>query len=89
MELAGFARVDLEAGESKEIIFPVAASQTAFLNQKMEWVVEKGEIAVRIGAASNDIRLEGSVHIKNTKKIRGSERVLFSKGTWKGKEEHV
>lgn len=89
MELAGFARVDLEAGETKEIVFPVAASQTAFLNQKMEWVVEKGEIAVRIGAASNDIRLEGSVHIKNTKKIRGSERVLFSKGTWKGKEEHV
>lgn len=77
MELAGFTRVELEAGESKEVTFTVAASQMAFLNTDMEWIVEKGEIKILVGAASDDIRLEGSVQICDTRKIRGCRRALI------------
>lgn len=89
MELAGFARVDLDAGETKEVVFEFYASQTAFLNKEMEWLIEKGEIKLMIGAASNDIRLEGTVRIKETRKIRGCDRVLISKWVQEGITKNV
>lgn len=78
MELAGFARVALEVGETKRVTFTVAPSQMAFLDKKMEWIIEKGEIRVMIGASSNDIRLKGAFSIADTAVIRGMDRSLIS-----------
>jgi len=62
-ELAGFARVHLRPGEKKRICFRLHASQTAFLDRKMEWIVEPGMFRVMIGSSSRDIRLEGAFEI--------------------------
>ena len=62
-QLAGFARVSLEPGETRRLCFQLHPSQLAFYDRRMNFVVEPGEVAVRVGAASDDIRLEGSYRI--------------------------
>jgi beta-glucosidase len=63
MELAGFQRVDLAPGESRQVIFTVPMNLLGFYNHQMQFVVEPGKIEVMIGASSKDIRLAGSFEI--------------------------
>lgn len=80
-ELAGFVRVDMQPGESRTVRFTVAASQTAFYVGEKNWLVEKGEIGVQLGASSEDIRLSGSFRIADNAVIRGRDRALWAKAT--------
>lgn len=59
MELKGFRRVRLAAGESKEVVFDLEAAQVRMLDEHMRWVVEPGTFRVMVGASSRDIRLRG------------------------------
>ncbi len=63
-QLAGFARVPLAAGETRSVKFHLHPSQLAFYDRSMRFAVEPGEIRVRVGASSEDIRLEGSFRIE-------------------------
>ena len=63
MALKNFDRIALRAGESRTVTFDLRHDDLALYNLKMEHVVEPGEFKVMVGAASNDIRLEGSFHI--------------------------
>jgi beta-glucosidase len=74
LELAGFTRVFIPAGESRRIIFTMRTDQTAFLNQDMKWVVERGEITLKIAASSRDIRAIGKCNIKDDMVIDGTKR---------------
>lgn len=76
MELAGFQRVWLEAGEEKQVMFALTASQLAFLDLDYRWKVEAGDIDVRIGASSADIRLEGSFRISADAYVDGKSRAF-------------
>ncbi len=58
-QLAGFARVALEPGATRSLRFRLDPSQLAFYDRDMRFVVEPGEVAVRVGASSEDVRLEG------------------------------
>ncbi len=80
MELAGFARVSLEPGESKRVEFEISPSQMAFLNHNMQWLIEKGEIQVLIGSASNDIRCNGKFMVTESAIIHSKERQFYSVG---------
>src|SRR4051794_774556 len=62
-EMVGFRRLTLPAGESRRVIFTFDMSQLAFLDRKMRWIIEPGEIGVMAGASSEDIRLKGSFNI--------------------------
>ena len=64
MALKNFDRIALRAGESRTVTFDLRHDDLALYNMKMEHVVEPGEFKVMVGAASNDIRLEGSFRIK-------------------------
>ncbi len=64
MALKNFDRIALRAGESRTVTFDLRHDDLALYNLKMEHVVEPGEFKVMVGAASNDIRLEGSFRIK-------------------------
>lgn len=75
-ELQGFARVQLQSGEKKKVTFTVNPSQMAFLDEDMKWKIEKGEIRVRIGSSSNDIRLEDSFVISSDAWIEGKDRAF-------------
>lgn len=78
-ELAGFLRVPLAPGESKQVQFTVQASQTAFLDREMRWKIEKGEIQVQVGASSEDIRLTGRYTITEDAWIKGPDRAFYAR----------
>ena len=63
MALKNFDRIALRAGESRTVTFDLRHDDLALYNLKTEHVVEPGEFKVMVGAASNDIRLEGSFRI--------------------------
>lgn len=77
-ELAGFARVALDPGEEKQVTFRMNLSQLAFLDRDMRWKVEKGELQIRVGASSEDIRLEGSVRIAEDAYVEGKTRCFWA-----------
>lgn len=58
MELKGFQRVRLKAGESKQLVFAITPEMLSMLNEKMQTVVEPGEFTIMIGASSRDIKLK-------------------------------
>ena len=76
-ELAGFKRVSLEAGESKNVVFEIKPDQMAFLDIDMRWKVEKGEFDVEVGSSSEDIRLMGKYRVKNNKWIDPQKRAFW------------
>lgn len=76
MELAGFRRVTLAAGEEKKIVFCLKADQTAFLDVDYQWKTEAGDIEVMIGSSSNDIRLKDSFCITENRYIDGKKRAF-------------
>lgn len=78
-ELAGFVRVSLLPGERKQVIFTLPASQLAFFMKPDEWLIEKGEVEVQLGASSEDIRLSAVFRIADSRVIRGRERGLWAK----------
>ena len=61
--LAGFERVHLKPGETKEITFPVDRKALELLNADMHWVVEPGDFTLMLGASSTDIRLNGTLTV--------------------------
>ena len=78
MELAGFRRVTLDAGEEKEVSFCLKASQLAFLDVDYRWKIEAGEIEVMIGASSADIRLKDVLQITESRFIEGRTRAFWA-----------
>lgn len=56
-ELKGFAKVHLQPGESRRIVFTLDERSFAFWDvARQEWTVEPGEFEIRLGASSRDIR---------------------------------
>lgn len=76
-ELAGFVRVRLAPGEKKRVAFRLHATQTAFLDRRMEWVVEPGWFRVMIGASSRDIRLSDRFEIIGETTAVGGNREFY------------
>jgi beta-glucosidase len=64
MELKGFRRVHLDAGEETQLAFELGPEQLRMLDRDMRWVVEPGTFRVMIGGSSKDIRLRGEVTVR-------------------------
>ncbi len=63
-ELKGFARVHLEAGESRTVTIPLDDKAFRYWNDPADrWAVEGGAYEVRVGSSSADIRLTASVTV--------------------------
>jgi len=78
-EFAGCKRLFLKTGEKATVRFTIRVDQFAFLNKKMDWVVESGKMNVLVGASSEDIRLQGSFNITDDKIIVGKTRGFYAK----------
>lgn len=64
-QLAGFERIHIKPGESRNVELEISASEMAFWDIKQKkFVVEPGTFEVQIGGSSDDIRLQGSFHVK-------------------------
>jgi beta-glucosidase len=63
-ELKGFAVVDLEPGESRDVVIEVRRDDLAYWDRRVDrFVVEGGEYVVAVGASSRDLRASGSVTV--------------------------
>jgi beta-glucosidase len=61
--LKAFERITLKKGESKTVTFNLGKKELSIYNMNLEEVVEPGEFKVMVGAASNDIRLNGKFEL--------------------------
>ncbi|MBP3644654.1 MAG: glycoside hydrolase family 3 C-terminal domain-containing protein [Alistipes sp.] len=64
-ELKGFVKVELEAGQTKNVEFTVDSSALSYFDDKSHsWVAEAGEFEALIGAAADDIRTSVLFNLK-------------------------
>ncbi len=78
-QLVGFARVELEPGESTKLRYIVPATRLALTDRRMQRVVEPGEISVWVGSSSGDhatrhtVHLTGDVHLVTIQDARQTQ----------------
>jgi beta-glucosidase len=78
-QLAGFARVDLDAGTSRRVRFRVSATQLGYTNMARDFAVEPAGVDVYLGLDAHDRQLEGSFKVTGAPRILSSaERSFFS-----------
>ncbi len=58
LELKGFQRIHLKAGESKDLAFKITPNMLQMLNEQMKSVVEPGEFRIMIGSSSRELWLK-------------------------------
>lgn len=63
MELRGFEKIPLKAGEKKTVTFTITREDMTMLDQNLNPVVEPGTFRVMIGHSSADIRLTGEFEV--------------------------
>ncbi|QNG38803.1 beta-glucosidase [Geodermatophilaceae bacterium NBWT11] len=77
--LAGFSRVELQPGESRRVVFSLAASQLGHTNAQGGFSVDPGRTEVFVGTSSEDLPLTGSFAVTGERtELRSSERSFFS-----------
>jgi beta-glucosidase len=64
MRLAGFAKLELQPGESRPVTITIPASEMTLWNVQMKRVVEPGDFAVMVGASAEDVKLRGNFTVK-------------------------
>lgn len=63
-ELKGFEKVSLQPGETREVRILLDENAFRYFNEKKDdWVVEKGEFDILVGASSKDIRLRNTIKL--------------------------
>ncbi len=72
VQLLGYAKVELDAGEAADVTFDVPTSRLAFSDRRMVRVVEPGSVELAVGASCRDlgprvtVELVGGVHEVST-----------------------
>jgi beta-glucosidase len=75
-QLVGFARVDLDPGESRAVTFTVDPTQLAYYDEAMRLVVEPGEVEFLLGPSAADLPLRATVAMSGTERaLRPRDRV--------------
>ncbi|MEN3533681.1 glycoside hydrolase family 3 N-terminal domain-containing protein [Microbispora sp. ZYX-F-249] len=77
-QLAGFARVRLEPGESARATFAVHADRTAFTGRDLRRVVEPGDVEVFVGTSASDLPCRGRVRLTGPLRHVGRGRRLVT-----------
>ena len=64
IELKGFQKVELKLGESKQISIEVPIQELKFLDEKMNWIVEKGIYRIMVGNSSKNLPLKQNIEVQ-------------------------
>ena len=67
IQLSGFRKVHLEAGEKKTVKFRLKLAQLGYYNEDMEFVVEPGELTVYCGDSSDCLPVSKTVELTGEK----------------------
>jgi beta-glucosidase len=76
LQLAGFARVPLDAGASARVTFTIHADRTAFTGVDLRRIVEPGDVEVLIGGCASDLPHRATVTLTGAVREAGPDRVL-------------
>ena len=76
LQLAGFARVPLAAGETATVEFTLDADRTTFIGPDLRRVVAPGEIQLSVGRSAADLPCRASFRLTGTMRAAGADRVL-------------
>jgi beta-xylosidase len=76
--LIGYARVALEPGQARRVSFAVHADLTSFTGRQGRRVVEPGDVELRFGASSSDIRHAVPVRLVGPERVVDHRRTLRS-----------
>ncbi|GAB3653201.1 beta-glucosidase family protein [Glycomyces tarimensis] len=75
-ELVGYARLDLDAGETKRVTFRLHADRTSFTGRAGRRIVEPGAFTVAVGHSSLDLPLAEQFRITGKVRTIDGERVM-------------
>ena len=67
MQLQGFARVDLKQDKQKTVTVRLYMDQMGHYSREgnqRQWLIEPGEYTIKVGASSEDIKLEQNIVLK-------------------------
>ncbi len=79
IQLKGFSRVSLEAGESKEVTFRVSPRLMSYYDcDSAMWELAPGDYIFKVGASSTDIKLTAPIKFVGEKLITPTRDVYFS-----------
>jgi beta-xylosidase len=76
VRLIGFARVDLQPGESRRVTLGLSADLTAFTGVSGSRVVEPGDVELRLSTSSADVRETVRLRLVGPTRTVGYDRVL-------------
>ncbi|GAA1374739.1 glycoside hydrolase family 3 N-terminal domain-containing protein [Catellatospora chokoriensis] len=79
--LIGYARVALEPGAARRVEFTVPADLSAFTGRDGRRIVEPGDLELRLGASSADIRHTVRVRLHGPERVVGHQRKMTSEVT--------
>lgn len=66
-ELKAFTKVTLAAGESKTVTLDLDRDALGFYDDRAaHWIAERGVFTVHVAASSSDLRLKGTIELKQT-----------------------
>jgi beta-glucosidase len=74
--LIGAARVDLPAGQSREVTLDLPADLVSYVGRRGERIVEPGEVELRVGPSSVDIRGRFPVTMTGARREVGFDRAM-------------
>ena len=64
-ELKGFAKVDLQPGETKRVEIEIEARDLRYYDPDYrQWLLDAGRLTIEVGASSRDIRLETTLEVE-------------------------
>jgi beta-glucosidase len=83
IQLQGFARVNLDAGQTKTVKVKLYTEQFGFYTNdgKRLWIVRPGSFIVKVGASSQDIRLQQQVTLSGNLVSKPLREFYFSEST--------
>ncbi|MBW3521267.1 glycoside hydrolase family 3 N-terminal domain-containing protein [Chryseobacterium sp. NKUCC03_KSP] len=64
IELKGFKKVFLKTGESKQISIEIPVKELQFLDEKMNWMIEKGIYRIFVGNSSKNLPLKQNIEVQ-------------------------
>lgn len=78
-QLVGFARVHLEAGQTRRLSFPISARQMALIDEEGRRILEPGRFLLCVGGRQPDARsatLAGTAVLSDEFEVRGKRQEL-------------
>jgi beta-glucosidase len=67
-ELKGFRRITLMPAESQTVEFTLLPADLSVLDRSLTWAMESGNVEIRLGSSSEDIRLRSQISILQSPK---------------------